>query len=269
MSNLAQAIEHTVVGEGCLAVFWLCQAGFVFKTSSGKSVYVDPYFSDAVERVHGLKRMMACPISPEEVTADLILCTHEHLDHLDTDALPSLSCNACVQFAGPLECYRQFRSAGIPEERCHLLEEGREITVEGIRVTGVYADHGDLAPDAIGAVFDLDGVRVYHTGDTAYRPEKLGPVIKMRPDIVIPCINGRYGNLDANEAALLVRDVNPQLAIASHFWMFVEHNGDPALFLECCSRVAPSLRAVVMKPGELLLFQSQKEPEAVPSGWGA
>ena len=144
---------------------------------------------------------------------------------------------------------------GISEERCLLLEEGKEIRLDGIRINVVFADHGELAPDAVGVVLEMDHVKVYHTGDTAYRPTEFEPAVKMQPDVLLPCINGRYGNLNAHEAALLTRSVNPQLAIASHFWMFVEHNGDPAGFLEDCSKLAPGVQALVMKPGERLLFQ--------------
>jgi L-ascorbate metabolism protein UlaG (beta-lactamase superfamily) len=86
--------------------------------------------------------MMACPISPEEVVADLVVCTHEHLDPLDTDALPVVAKNSQTQFAGPIECFREFTKMGIPEERCHLLELGKGINLEGVAAMGVYADHG-------------------------------------------------------------------------------------------------------------------------------
>jgi L-ascorbate 6-phosphate lactonase len=248
------AIEQMKVEPGSLAIFWLAQAGFVFKSSAGSVVYVDPYFSDVVERVFGFKRMMACPMAADEVTADLVVCTHEHLDHMDTDALPVIAWNSGARFAGPSECVKQFRKMGIAEERCLLLEEGKEVQVDGVRITGVYADHGDLTPDALGVVLDLDGVRVYHTGDTAYRPERFQRVAAMRPDILLPCINGRYGNMNSEEAALLARDLSPRVAIASHFWMFVEHGGDPAAFLQSCGKVAPGVKPLVMKPGECYVF---------------
>ena len=255
MGTLARTIAEEKVNKGCLAVYWLSQAGFVFKTSRGKIAYVDPYFSDLVERLVGFKRMMACPIAADEVVADLVVCTHEHPDHLDTDALPILAQSSRTHFAGPLECVKEFKKAGVPDERCHQLEAGKEITFDGIEVKAVYADHGEYAPDAVGIVFDFEGIKVYHTGDTAYRPEHFRPVVEMRPDILLPCINGRFGNLTAEEAAMLARDISPRLAIASHFWMFVEHNGDPASFLESCAKLAPGVEAVVMKPGERYLFQ--------------
>jgi hypothetical protein len=37
--------------------------------------------------------------------------------------------------------------------------------------------------------------------------------------------------------------------------MFVEHNGNPATYLEACKRLAPAVEAIVMKPGERKLFQ--------------
>ena len=257
MTDLAQRIERTVVQPGSLAVFWLCQAGFAFKSSSGRVVYVDPYFSDVVEQRFGFKRMMACPMAVEQVAADLVVCTHEHLDHMDIDALPVLASNARTHFAGPIECCKAFESMGVPEERRHLLTAGESQSIQGVVVHGVFADHLPLAPDALGVVLDFDGVRVYHTGDTAYRPEQFQPALALRPDILIPCINGRYGNMNAVEAAQLTRDARPALAIASHFWMFVAHNGDPALFLEQCAKLAPDVRAVVMKPGEGLEFATQ------------
>jgi L-ascorbate 6-phosphate lactonase len=254
MGNLARTIADDHVQEGSLAIYWLAQAGFVFKNHADKVVYIDPYLSDVVERLFGFKRMMACPVSAEEVQADLVVCTHEHADHLDTDALPHIARNPRTHFAGPSECAKEFRKMGVPEERCHLLETGKQIALEGINVHAVYADHGDLAPDALGVVLDFDGIKVYHTGDTAYRPEHFQTVAALHPQVLIPCINGRFGNLNSEEAALLTRDIVPKLTIASHFWMFVAHNGDPASFLEFCAKLAPEVEAIVMKPGERRLF---------------
>jgi L-ascorbate 6-phosphate lactonase len=256
-SRLAKTIDSDQVEPNFLSIYWLSQAGFVFKSPSGKVVYIDPYFSDVVERMFGFKRMMPCPVSAAEVNADLVICTHEHLDHMDIDALPVVAQNPRVRFSGPIECVNEFRKMGISSERCILLEEGKEIRLPGIIVNVVFADHGELAPDAVGVVLEMDGIKVYHTGDTAYRPTEFEPAIRMRPHVLLPCINGRYGNLNAHEAALLTQSVNPRLVIASHFWMFVEHNGDPSAFLEDCSKLAPGVRALVMKPGERLLFRDR------------
>ena len=40
--------RNTVPGEKEIALFWLGQAGFLIKTSSGHTIAIDPYFSDYV-----------------------------------------------------------------------------------------------------------------------------------------------------------------------------------------------------------------------------
>lgn len=255
MSRLAEAIQNQQVENGSLAIYWLSQAGFVFKSTSGEIVYIDPYFSDVVERKFGFKRMMMCPILPEEVNADLVVCTHEHLDHMDTDGLPVLARNPDTHFAGPVECFKEFEKMRIAKGRCHLLEDGQEMRVGGIKLKVVYADHGDLAPDAVGVIFTFDGISVYHTGDTAYRPTEFRGAIDAHPDVLIPCINGRYGNMDARDAARLTEAIKPRLVIPCHFWMFIEHNGDPAAFSQDCAKLAPDTEVLVMKPGERHVFR--------------
>ncbi len=254
MSQLARTIATREVPPQTLALYWLCQAGFAFKTTAEQTVFIDPYLSEVVERVVGFKRMMACPIRAEEVVADLVICTHEHLDHMDTDALPALALNPCTHFAGPIECVRAFEAMGVPSGRSHLLEEGKTITVGGTQISAVYADHGDLAPDALGVVLDFAGIRVYHTGDTAFRPAQFQPAIDMKPNILLPCINGAFGNMDWHEAALLTQLVSPQVVLPTHFWMFIEQNGDPKQFLSACSTMAPGVKPVVLSPGEEYLF---------------
>ncbi len=255
MAGLAQRLVEDKIEKGSLGIYWLAQAGFAFKTPGGKVVFIDPYLSDAVERIAGFKRMMPTPLAPGEAAADLLVCTHEHPDHVDVDVVPVIAKNPNTHFVGSLGCVTEFKKLGVREDRCHLLEEGKQLALAGVVIHGVYADHGDLSPTALGVVLDFDGIRVYHTGDTSYRPEKLQPVIDLRPDVVIPCINGAYGNLNSEEAARLVGLLRPRLAIASHFGMFVEHGGDPASYLAACAQHAPGVQAVVMKPGEQIIFR--------------
>ncbi len=253
--DLATRIKECKPEAHQLAIFWLSQAGFVFKNGAGQVIYIDPYFSDVVERVVGFKRMMPCPIGVTEVSADLLVCTHEHLDHMDTDALPVLAADPGIHFAGPIECMKEFRKLGIAADRCHLIEEGKSVQIGATILHGVYADHAELAPEALGVVLEFDGIRVYHTGDTAYRPEQFSPALELKPDLLLPCINGVFGNMDAMEAAQLTALAKPQAVIPTHFWMFVEQNGNPAQFLRLCAELAPETKAVLLKPGEEFLFE--------------
>lgn len=255
MSKLSETIQNRIVPAGQLAVYWLCQAGFAFKSAAGDVVLIDPYFSDVVERIVGFKRMMTCPMQAEEANAELIVFTHEHLDHMDTDALPVLASNPKTRFAGPVECMKELEKLKVPSDRCQLLEEGQSSTFGNVVIHAVYADHGELAPDALGIVLDFDGIKVYHTGDTAYRPGEFQPAVDMEPDILIPCINGKFGNMDAHEAALCTELVQPRVVFPSHFWMFVEQNGDPETFVNECKQRVPQTRTVLTTPGEEFLYR--------------
>jgi L-ascorbate 6-phosphate lactonase len=254
-SNFSKTIATREVPANQLAIYWLCQAGFAFKGHTGQIVYVDPYLSDVVERVIGFKRMTVSPTVPENVKAEVIVCTHEHLDHLDVDSLPIIAKNPSTQFVGPIECMKKFAELGISLDRCHLLEEEKAIEFDGVKVTGVFADHGTLAPDALGVILDFGDIRIYHTGDTAYRPKEFEPVIKMRPDVLLPCINGAFGNMNALEAAQLTQLIAPRVVLPTHFWMFVEQNGDPKSFIEHCSKLAPDTQVVLATPGQEFCFQ--------------
>ena len=117
MSKLAVQIKEFRVGSRQLAIFWLAQAGFVYKTSEGTIVYVDAYLSDCVHRMlsdvlYGFKRIMPAPLAPEEVEADIVVCTHSHPDHFDYDAIPVLARKARIRFVAAPNCRAEFEKPG-------------------------------------------------------------------------------------------------------------------------------------------------------------
>lgn len=251
MNTLAAEIQSARVPQGGVALWWLAQAGFVFKSGSGTILYVDPYLSNAVESAFGFKRLSLAPIAAEDVRADWILSSHEHLDHLDTDAVPIIARNnpAC-RFAGSAGCVDAYHQMGIAMDRFSLLEAGERYSLGGVEVTCARSDHGDLSPTALSLLFDFGKVRVLFTGDTAFNLPLIQPLIDLQPDILLTCINGRFGNLDAEEAAELTAKASPRLVVPCHFWMFKEHNGDPEAFVQACARRCPSVPVRLLTPGE-------------------
>lgn len=67
----------------------LGQSGYVLKTENSK-IIIDPYLSDSVNRVAGRPRLLPIPINPSDISCDAVICTHDHLDHLDPDTVYSL-----------------------------------------------------------------------------------------------------------------------------------------------------------------------------------
>lgn len=260
MGDLARRIRETQVEAGTLAIFWIAQAGFVYKTAAGTVIYVDPYLTDFVHRTlpdvgYGFKRMTPSPIEAEEVEADCVVFTHSHPDHFDEDAVAVLARDPRIRFVGAPDCLPGLERLGVAAERYQVLEEGRTLTVGDVSLTGVYADHGDLAPDALGVLLATGDIRVWQVGDSAYRPDRWESVFATGVDVLVPPINGAYGNLDGVEAAKLARDARARVAIPCHFWMFVEHNGNPAVFLEACKEHAPAVCPVLLAPGESFVYR--------------
>jgi L-ascorbate 6-phosphate lactonase len=256
-TDVARSIRRCRVPEGAVAVFWLGQAGFVFKTPGGRVAYVDPYLSDSVERLFAFRRVMAGVVAPRDVRTDAVLISHHHDDHLDVDAVPVIAARTRARFVAPPQAAARLRELGVEPQRIVEVREGAEAGLGFVTVHAVFADHGELAPDAVGFVLDFEFTRVYLTGDTAYRPGRMTAASSMKPDLIIPVINGAYGNMTAADAAALTRDAGARVAIPCHFWMFAEHGGDPAAFRAVCARTAPGTRVVLMTQGGCYLHGPQ------------
>ncbi len=257
--NLAGHIKNFQVAKDRVALIYLGQAGFCIKTGGNRTIIIDAYLSDACERLFNFKRMIPKILSPEEVEADLYLSTHAHVDHLDYDALPIVAGNNRTFFLGSSDCEEYYKKESIPINRYFVLKNGRQWSNDWITVRAVYADHGDLAPDAVGLLLDISGIKIYHTGDTSFAPGQIKASLASDIDILLAPINGQYGNMTAAEAIKLAEILKPKLVIATHFWMFVEHvsengQGDPAAFLKNAAHLPHTISARVMAPGELFIY---------------
>ena len=259
-----QNIRKIFPPENGLAICHLGQAGFSIKNHEGTLVVIDAYLSDAVEREFGFKRMTPAVVTPNELEADYWLSTHSHLDHLDTDALPIVATCEKTFFVGAPDCEEIYRKFGIPANRYAIIPENGQKIFPGLTVRGVFADHGELAPDALGLLMDFDGIKVFHTGDTCFAPEKIKASLNTAIDVLIAPINGQFGNMTAREAVELANILKPKRVIAAHFWMFLEHvgekgTGDPATFLLEADKILgkTEILPVVLSPGEIFLYERE------------
>ena len=107
-------------------------------------------------------------------------------------------------------------------------------------------------------VLDFDGVRVLYSGDTALRPEWFQPLYALKPDVLIPCINGNFGNMNHIDAARMAAQAQPQMVVPCHFWMFPEHGGDPAAFTYACRHFCPDATVIIPSPGEGITCRARR-----------
>ena len=231
MKRVASVISEAQVNSGSLAVFFLGQAGFAFKSSSGTIIYLDAYLSNYNEENSGemWQRRFASPVAPEEAQADLWLSTHNHEDHLDPESVPVVCEKTKARFVGPTSVVRRCLTLGVPVERTVTLNVGEEAVADDVRLWGIWASHmvpGFEQPDATGILFEVDGIRVYHTGDTILDLKAMSKALELHPDILLVPVNGLNVSMRAHEAAQLAQAMGPEVVVPMHTGLFFPHVGD-------------------------------------------
>ncbi len=79
-------INHERVADN-MKITWLGQAGLLIQTR-GIKVMIDPYLSDSVEKINPKNyRRVAVDSRFLEIMPDVLICTHNHLDHTDPKTL--------------------------------------------------------------------------------------------------------------------------------------------------------------------------------------
>ena len=256
MNKLEKEIKNTKVNKNSVAIWWIGQGGFVFKTEKNKVIYIDPYFSDSVFKENGQHRLVEIPIDPLDVKADLVFTTHDHVDHLDPETIIGISKSCEAKFIGPKSCYDHFKRLGINSKRIVEINRGEKKTIDGITVFATHAEHSVL-DDCVGYVFYFNKIVIYISGDTRYS-KKLEQVKDFNPDVAIICANGKppgiETNLNARQAARLVKLFNPKIAIPMHYGMIARVDEDPQKFVDALKELNLSHIAKVMGFKECFVY---------------
>ena len=205
---------------------WLGQGGFLIRCG-GASICLDPYLSDSCERSGGHTRIAPAPLDPASIDADVFVITHDHMDHLDEGTLRKIDLCAHL-FAAPASCREHLRRLGVPQERLLRFDRGESFGIVDAELHAVFADHTE---DSIGLVVRAGGRTIYFTGDTLFSPRLAKEAAPFSPDILVTCINGRWGNMGAEEAADVARALDVKVAIPTHYGMFAENTADPMDFV--------------------------------------
>jgi Predicted Zn-dependent hydrolases of the beta-lactamase fold len=252
--SLAEEIRSVGVKTGELAVCWLGQAGFLLKDSRDSILVLDPYLTNCGERIRGFKRLSPMLLRPEELRPRYHVTTHLHFDHFDYDAIPVIARNTPdALFLGPSSCVNEFVKMGIAPGQCRRLDRGEDYQDENISIRAVLADHGTMAPDAVGILLKMGGHRLYFTGDTAFHEELFREVALFHPQFAAISVNGKFGNMNATEGAEAALLTQCLWATPCHCWTFAEHGGNPGQFCETLKKTKACL-SVCFRQGEIQIL---------------
>ena len=201
----------------------LGQSGYIVKTANTE-IIIDPYLSDSVNRVAGRPRLLPIPIEPKNISCNAIICTHDHLDHLDPDTVAHINENQL--FITTTEGKEKLISLG--KTNVKALSMGETLKIGDITLTAVFADH---TVEAFGLIVNAENKTLYFSGDTLFN-ERLFEISEYKPDVTFICINGRLGNMNVDEALTIAKKIGAKTNIPNHYDMFASNSENPHLFAD-------------------------------------
>jgi len=184
---------------------WLGHDAFLLR-AGGRIIYFDPF-----------------KLGPGLPPADIICISHEHYDHCSPADVLAIQKPSTIIFT-------EAKAAAKLKGKIMILTPGERREVEGLTIETVpaYNINKQFHPRGnswLGFILTVDGVRVYHAGDTDYIPE----MNKIRADIALLPVCGTYV-MTAEEAAQAAIAIGPKIAAPMHYGAVVGTSDDAARF---------------------------------------
>lgn len=210
-------------------IVWTGQASIRIQ-HGGKTIWIDPF---------------QVGLSYANPKADLVFITHEHDDHCDQDSLRTVVGEKTVVIL-PATVKTKWDRWGIRCRETKTVKPGESLGVEGIAVQTIsaYNTQKRFHPKSsawCGYLLTVDGVKIYHTGDTNRIPE----MKELKCDIVLLPLGQTYTMDSVEEAAEVARDVQAKVAIPIHYGMYEGSVADATRFQKILE-TSSSIRVVIL-----------------------
>ncbi len=206
--------DSAVIDRVVKSLHWLGHDAFRLDSSVGP-IYFDPF-----------------QIKPGPKAA-IIFASHDHFDHCVPEDVAKVLGPDTVIITEAL-CAAKLGG------RARVMKPGQSLEVMGVAVKAVRAYNTDKqfhpkGHNWLGFLVTVDGVTIYHAGDTDHTPEmsELGKV-----DIALLPVSGTYV-MTPTQAAEAAKVIRPGIAIPMHYGAIVGGDPDAQSFAQTLKGVVP------------------------------
>ena len=179
-----------------------------------KTIYIDPF---KLDRNYN--------------DADIVFITHDHYDHYSEEDIDKVI-NENTTIIIPEELLTKLLRKGINKNAIITVEPNEKYMVQGIKFETIptYNTNKTFHPkenDWVGYIITLDGIRYYIAGDTDITEENR----KVKCDVAFVPVGGTY-TMDFKEAAQLINEIQPKIAVPTHYGSVVGTKQDATDFIK-------------------------------------
>ena len=201
----------------------LCHSSI--KINKEKIIYIDPF-----------------KIDKDYEDADLIFITHDHYDHYSEDDIDKVKKDETV-FIVPEELLTKLLVKGYNKNNIITVEPNMQYMVEGIKFETIPAYNMDKQfhpkeNEWVGYIIEIKGIRYYIAGDTDITEENK----KVKCDVAFIPVGGTY-TTDFKEAAQLVNEIKPKIAVPTHYGSVVGTKQDATDFVRL---LHPMIKGIIL-----------------------
>ena len=201
-----------------MKITYLGQAGLLFE-HNGLTVMLDPYLSNSVVEIepHNNRRV---PVDESffEVKPDIMIFTHNHMDHYDPQtATRFITPESAITVLCPTSVCKEVLAIGGLKNNCVQFNRGTTWTQGGLKFTAVKAEHSDEY--AIGVIIDDGEKKYYVTGDTLYNEAVFADLPDDIYAVFLP-VNGLGNNMNKTDAAAFAKRCGAKKAVPYHVGLF-------------------------------------------------
>ena len=201
----------------------LCHSSI--KISKEKVIYIDPF-----------------KIDKNYNDADIIFITHDHYDHYSEEDINKAKKEDTV-IVIPEELLTKVLKLGFLQEYIVIVRPNKQYMTEGIKFETIAAYNINKQfhikeNEWVGYIIEIKGIRYYIAGDTDITDENK----KVKCDVAFVPVGGTY-TMDFKEAAYLVNEIKPKIAVPIHYGSIIGTNQDATDFIKL---LHPTTKGIIL-----------------------